>query len=90
MRFVECVDYGDVKTQVIAGVASIRLVNHGEMIEVRFYETGEGTDGRVEYRLAARHVWPMSLWMMAGRVRDAFLEQFSSEGREEVASIAAH
>jgi hypothetical protein len=62
MRFVECVDYGDVRTKIICGIASICLIAP-DMIEVRYFEQGEGSDGQIEYRLSDRQVWSRSTFL---------------------------
>jgi hypothetical protein len=71
MRFVECVDYGDVPTTVITGVASISLISPSQ-VQIALYQARELPDGTIENRIVEYQVWDLILWIgNASRFREA-------------------
>lgn len=67
MRFVECVDYGEVPTNSITGVASISLISPGQ-VQVALYQTRVLPDGSVERRIVEYQIWDKALWLDAGSI----------------------
>jgi len=62
MRFVEAVDYCDVRAEFVSGVAMVSLVSPN-VVEVTHYKAVELSDGTIENRVTQRTLWDKGEWM---------------------------
>jgi hypothetical protein len=88
MRFVDCVDYGDAKVEIITGLAMV-VETDTDHVEVIHYLAHVMPDGSMENRIVSRQRWSKRDLAQARMLLEGALAAFARQGEARPCAAVA-